>query len=470
MRRGKKWFKILLFCLLVMLCTPVTIWATEGEAAAPTPTPIPIKTNWIEGWAWGPEVSARTACLIDGNTGAVLYDKESTERMNPASTTKVMTALVVLENAELDEVFTFTETGVAEAFAGSSNLLTQVGETFTVEDALHALMLKSANDFASQIAEYVGGSVAGFTDMMNAKAAELGCVNSHFNNAHGLTDENHWTCAYDLCLIMKAASENPDFVRIASKLEYVIPPTHLTPKRTITTHNNLIMPGDYFYEGSICGKTGYTDAAMYTYVSVAEKNGMKMVECTMKTMSSADSFMDAKTLLDYGFNSFKNITLQEPSESYYGGMATVPNSAAAEDIVVEQGESFDTILGTMMNQTYYFNGHKVGDVAVAMDYIEQVEAEEEARILEEEEKIAAALAAEEAAKEAKRQAFNDKIKMVFKIIIIVLLVLIFIFTVLLIMALLRRRRRRMLRKKRRQQEILRRQRERERQRALEREE
>ncbi len=452
LRRRRKWFEILIACMLIVFCVPQTVFATESETEAtpePTPTPLPIETNWIEGWAWGPETTARTGCLIDANTGAVLYNKGMTEKMHPASTTKVLTALVVLENAELDEVFTFTETGVAMAYAGSSNLITQVGEQFTVEDAIYALMLKSANDFAAQIGEYVGGTLDNFVQMMNDKAAELGCVNSNFANPHGMTDENHWTCAYDLCLIMQEACKNEDFCRIAGETKYVIPATHLTDQRIIETHNGLIMEGESYYEGAIAGKTGYTDAAWCTYVSVAEKNGMKLIEATMKAPNNATSFADAKILYDYGFESFQNLVVKEADETYSGGMATVPNSVTIDQIIVEQSEPFETYVGTMVNETYTFNGHLVGQAEAAMDYIAQVEADDQAQAAAEE---AERIAAEEAAvaeEEAKQQAFNDNLKKVLKGILVILIILIVLGILLIIWMLIAKEIRRRRRRKRR---------------------
>lgn len=452
MKSGKKWIKVLALCLLVAICVPQAVWATEADIAAtpePTPTPLPIETNDVEGWVDGPDVSAWTACLIDANTGTVMYNKGMTDRMNPASTTKVMTALLVLENAELDEVFTFTETGVAEAYSGSSNLITQVGEQFTVEDAIHALMLKSANDFASQIAEYVGGTVENFVQMMNDKAAELGCVNTHFNNAHGMTDENHWSCAYDLCLIMQEACKNQEFCRIAGTLKYVIPATHLTGQRTIETHNGLIMDGENYYEYAIAGKTGYTDAAWCTYVSVAEKDGMKLIEATMKAANSTASFTDAKTLYNYGFDNFQNITLKEANEVYSGGLATVPNGVTADQIVVTQGNPFETILGTMVNETYTYNGHEVGSVAVSMDYIDQVEEEEQARQEAEEAEKLAEEQADYELRQKEAEELQKNLKMIGMIMVVAVVIGILLIIILAIRkALWKRRRRNSKRRKR----------------------
>lgn len=449
MKLRKKWLGIISICLIMGLCVPQTVWATDVQTNVsevtptpePTPTPLPIETNAIEGWAFGPETTARTACLMDANTGTILYNKGMMEKMYPASTTKVMTALLVLENAQLDEVFTFTETGVAMAYAGSSNLITQVGEQFTVEDALHALMLKSANDFAAQIAEYVGGTLENFVQMMNDKAAELGCVNTHFTNPHGMPDEDHYSCAYDLCLIMQEASKNEDFCRISGTTKYQIPSTHLTDARNIETHNGLIMEGESHYDGAIAGKTGYTDAAWCTYVSVAERNGMKLVEATMKAPNNPTSFADAAILYDYGFGNFQNLMVKETGNGYYGGMVTVPNGVTTDDISAVQGETVETILGTMTEETYTYHGYEVGSIAISYDYIAQIEAEEQAKAEQEE----AEKQAEIERKETEKKENVKKMENNFSLILKVMIGLVAFGVLMIIIALIRRE----LRKKRR---------------------
>lgn len=349
-----------------------------AEEAVPTPTPSLIETNNLPEWPQGPEINSRTACLMDANTGAVLYNKSMTEKMYPASTTKVLTALLAIENSSLDEVVVFTETGVAEAYSGSSNLNTKVGEEFTMEECLYALMLKSANDFASQIAEHVGGSVEGFCQMMNDRAAAIGCVNTHFNNAHGMPDENHYTCAYDLALIMREALKNETFRTVAATRKFEISDTALSGKRTVTSHNELINEGPYYFEGCLGGKTGYTDSAMNTFVSGAERNGVTLIEVTMFSPSSADSFMNAKTLYEYGFNNFTNHVVEEGSHIYSGGSITLPNGMAADRYTGKDGEVFSTSFGNMMWRYFYYEDHKVGEVAVTEEsYLE------EQRLLEE---------------------------------------------------------------------------------------
>lgn len=407
-RRGKLW-RIMACCLMVMTAMPNIVWGasestdvavesegdTDAEPASEQSTEEtvdPIETNQLLNWPQGSDINSGTACLMSADTGAVLYNKKMLEKMYPASTTKVMTVLVALENAELDEKVVFTETGVAEAYSGSSNLYTQVGEEFTLEDCLYALMLKSANDFASQVAEHVGGSVEAFCQMMNEKAASLGCVNTNFNNAHGMPDENHYTCAYDLALIMREAIKNETFCKIAGTQSYVIPATSLTAKRTITSHNGLIMEGEYYYEECIAGKTGYTDSARCTFVSAAKRNDVTLIEVTMFSNSAADSFINAKALYEYGFNNFTNYVVKEPgSDIYAGGSVTLPNGITPEgvEIVVEDGDTFSTVFGNMVQRNYMYDGHQVGYIAISEDvYLEEQRllAESQAKMEEEQRK------------------------------------------------------------------------------------
>lgn len=384
-KRKKTAARMMALAMTVLLCLPVSVWAEEGTAETvpvetatpePTPTPMPITTNDIPGWPQAEQVSADTACLMDINTGAVLYDKAMTQKMYPASTTKIMTALIALENSTMDEKVVFTETGVAEAYAGSSNLYTNVGEEFTMKDCLYALLMKSANDFASQIAEHVGGSVENFTKMMNDRAAAIGCVNTHFNNAHGLPDENHYSCAYDMALILREASKNPEFCTITAAQTYTIPATAQIAERNISSHNALIMPGDYYYEWALGGKTGYTDAARNTLVSFAEKDGLKLVASTMHSPISAESFVNAKILYEYGFNNFKNMTMENGEGVYSGGMVTLPKDASDADVDVAFGDTVETADGQVVNEIFTYNDYEVGQAQIEKTAYDERMAEE----------------------------------------------------------------------------------------------
>ena len=184
----RKWIKAgFIFALCVSL---LGSQAVSGAA---------IATNSISGWPQGPEIVDETGVLMDADTNTILYDKGMDQRMYPASTTKIMTALVVLENCQdLSATVTFTETGIQEVRSDSTNIQAQLGEELTVEQCLYAVLLASANEVSSQLAEYVSGSVDQFVALMNQKAQELGCKDTHFTNPHGLHDENHYTTAHDL--------------------------------------------------------------------------------------------------------------------------------------------------------------------------------------------------------------------------------------------------------------------------------
>lgn len=372
-KRIREIMRKLTVCVIMATLSASTVYAAEvgGVETTAVTDGSPVGPNEVSGWPQGPEISSRTACVIDAETGVVLYDKGMTEKMFPASTTKVMTALIAIENSSLDEVVVFTETGVAEAYSGSSNLYTQVGEEFTMEECLYALMLKSANDFASQIAEHVAGSTEAFAQMMNDRAKQLGCVNTNFVNAHGLEHPEHYTCAYDLTLIMREAAKNETFCKIAGTLDYTISATHLTAERHVRSHNELLRPGDYYYEYCIAGKTGYTDEAMNTFVSIAEKDGRKLVESTMYSPSSIDSFLNAKILYEYGFSNFQNLVIEEGLELYSGGMITIPNTAMETDVVMEIGDIFETDFGTMITEHYSYNGYPVGTAAIKKEVYDE---------------------------------------------------------------------------------------------------
>ena len=162
-----------------------------------------ISTNQIQGWPAGPDITSDTGILMDADTGVVLYNKGGDEQRYPASITKIMTLLVAVENSTMDEKVTFTETGVRNVTADSSNIGTKVGEVLTMEECLHALIIQSANDVAAQIAEHIGGTEQAFIDMMNQRASEIGCTNTHFANSSGLPDDNHYSSARDMALIFR---------------------------------------------------------------------------------------------------------------------------------------------------------------------------------------------------------------------------------------------------------------------------
>lgn len=287
----------------------------ETEEQLPDSYYLPIESNNVEGWPTGPQIEAEAAVVMDADTGAILYGKNMTAKEYPASTTKVMTALVALENGNLDDVITFSEI-VYDIEYNSSHAGIQPGEKMTLRQALYALMLESANDAANGIAEYIAGSVEAFADMMNEKAQELGCINTHFVNPHGLHDENHYTCARDLALIAQAAFQNKDFRKIVGTVEYSIPETNKVDEtRYFLNHQRMLYQEGVYYEPCLGGKTGFTNDALNTLVTYAKKDKRTLISIILRVNGSTKSFEESAQILDYGFDHFKRIRVQIPEYS-----------------------------------------------------------------------------------------------------------------------------------------------------------
>ena len=247
-----------------------------------------------------PEVAAEGAVLLNAATGEVLYGKNQDQQFYPASITKVMTALVVLEHCNLNETVTFSETATTNLESGAVALGVSAGDQLTVEQSLYGLLLKSANEIGNGLAEHVSGSVSAFADLMNAKAKELGCKNTHFANPHGLNNENHKTTPYDMALILRAAVANDTFRKIDTTTSYQFPPIKNAAARTITMGHKMMYKTDSrYYEGIIGGKTGYTSKAGNTLVTAVERDGVRLIAVVMKAKGT--HYTDTRAMLDYGF-------------------------------------------------------------------------------------------------------------------------------------------------------------------------
>ena len=247
-----------------------------------------------------PTIQSEGAVVMDAATGTVLYGKNQNTRYYPASITKLMTALLVLENCQLGDTVTFSKTATENLEAGAVSLKLTEGDKLTVEQCLYGLLLKSANEVANGLAEKVSGSVSGFASLMNQKAAALGCTGTHFVNPNGLNDTNHYTTPYDMALIARAAFQNDTLRKIDTTLSYKFPATKNAGERTITMGHKMMYSTDSrYYPSIIGGKTGYTSKAGNTLVTGAEKNGVRLIAVVMKSKST--HYADTKALLDYGF-------------------------------------------------------------------------------------------------------------------------------------------------------------------------
>jgi len=259
------------------------------------PTPPPIITP--------PRYTSAAVVVMDADTGLVLYGNQHHTQLYPASITKIMTALLVLEHVhDLTQRIEFSHNAVFSIPRNSSHIAMDVGETLTVYQALYGLMLSSANEVSIALAEHVSGTVEAFADKMNARAKELGTINTHFVNPSGLPDEGHVTTAYDMALIMREAINHQIFVDIIKTRRFDIPPTERQNyTRELLNTNRLIHPGSYFNEWVIGSKTGWTSAAQHTLVTYAEHEGRRLIISTLQA-SSGGNFRDTLALMSFGFS------------------------------------------------------------------------------------------------------------------------------------------------------------------------
>ena len=303
-------------------------------------------------WPQAPEIAEETGILMEATTGQVLFDKEMDEIRYPASTTKIMTALLILENVkDLSQTVTFTDVITPDLAPGNSTINAQIGEQLTVEECLYGIMLASANEVCTQMAVYVAGSVENFVSMMNKRAAELGCENTHFVNANGLPDPNHYTTAHDLARILAAAIQNEDFCRISGSASYTIPPTNMTPySRNLENSNALIKEGEYHYEGVIAGKTGHTEAAKNTLVTAASRDGMTLV-CVVLRSDGENRFIDTVSLFDYGFNNFHLFPVYWLDPQNPSGYVVLPKGIESNVLTVTDKDS-----ESIRTRTYTYQG------------------------------------------------------------------------------------------------------------------
>lgn len=274
------------------------------------------------GWPSGPKpgsLSCDSAIVMEVSTGTILYKKNIHKQHYPASITKIMTALVALENSSLSDIVTFSSEAVYGIEQGSSTIYSEVGEKMTMEQCLYAIMLESANEVCLAIGEHIAGNSDEFVDMMNDKAAELGLKDTHFNNPNGLPDTRHYTTAYDMAVIAREAIQNSTFRKITGTKSYLCAKTnkHKNIRGWLNHHQMLNGYEHPKYEYKYCtgGKTGYTQAAHSTLVTYAEKNGMQLLSVIMYAdgpkQGEPNEYTDTTSLLDFGFGKYKKYNVNE---------------------------------------------------------------------------------------------------------------------------------------------------------------
>ncbi|MCD8169574.1 MAG: D-alanyl-D-alanine carboxypeptidase [Clostridiales bacterium] len=291
-----------LFSLFLCLCLSMGVFTIRALAAPEWPSDVSIQADG--------------GIVMDADTGTVLYGKNMDQQYYPASITKILTALIVLERCDLDEMVSFSHDDVYNVEAGSSSAGIDEGDVLTVRDCLYALMLASANESANALACHVSGSREEFAKLMNEKAASLGCTGSHFANPSGLNDENHYTTAHDMALIAREAIKNPEFLAINGTRSYKLAPTKRTPEGGyVANHHKMLNKNEsVYYPGAFAGKTGYTSLAGNTLVTCAKKDGMTLIAVVLNGHQS--HYSDTKAMFDFAFRNFQSLKAVDYETQY----------------------------------------------------------------------------------------------------------------------------------------------------------
>ena len=345
----KKKLAIFLALLLSLtICLPVSATGVTEEVS----TEHPETTEYPDDPTRAPDLVANAAIVMDAASGQVLYEKNSQEKKYPASITKILTVLIALEhNVDFNATVTMSENAIWGVERDSTLIGLDVGEQVTVKDLVYATMVKSANECAYALAEYVAGDIESFAKLMNERAAEIGCKNTHFVTPNGLHDEDHYTTAYDMALITKEALKNETFREIAGALNYTVPATNLTEEtRPLWNGNKMINPAEpYYYEYCEGGKTGYTMKANNTLMTFAKKDGLELICVIMDCDGAKYAYSDSKALYNYCFNNY----------TYYRPLA---------DFSFESEESGTSTDNAILNNYYTSLDHDMIDLSVDTDY------------------------------------------------------------------------------------------------------
>jgi len=290
-------------------------WVEEysEETTEETTEEIVVETKDEHGF---PIITCQSAVVMDASTGQVIYEKDAYSKQYPASTTKIMTALIALEKGNMSDTLIMSENAIWGIDRDSSNIGLDVGETISMKDGLYAILMSSANEVCVGAAEHISGSTDAYVELMNQRARDIGCTGTNFVNVNGLHDDNHYTCAYDLALIAKEALGNQTFREMSACTYYEIPPTNLISDTRYLWQNNELIVGnsEFYYSYCTGGKTGYTDQAGGTLVSWASYNDMELICVVMNTQPKNNIFQDSIKLYNYMFYNYYRDNFMENFE------------------------------------------------------------------------------------------------------------------------------------------------------------
>lgn len=341
-----------------------------------------------------PEIRAKTGILIDADTGAILYDKDMHKRMYPASITKIVTALLAIENCAMDDTFTFTGDIINSLPYDAAKYGYVAGEQVNIRDLLYVLMLRSANEVAIGLGITIAGSEEAFGEMMTERAKASGALDTNFVNATGLHDDNHYTTAYDMAMIARDAMKNTTFSQVWGSSSYIVSATNIEPDivKIWNRHEMLVNSKANYYEYAKGGKTGYTDEAGRTLVTYASRNGMNLI-CVVMFSDTENVYKDTRALFEYGFTNYKKVSVNgdeqrfgQSDDGYFvsrGNMfnksgrllelgddyVTIPKDASLSQI--EYQISYDKKDGqgenVIANISYYIGEHYLGETTLMLN-------------------------------------------------------------------------------------------------------
>lgn len=292
------------------------------------------------------EISSQNAILIEVESGKILYEKNAYEQAYPASTTKILTAILALENCELNEKVTASYNAIMSVPYDGTTAAIQVGETWSVEQLIDAMMVCSANEAANMLAEHIGGSIESFASMMNSKAKEIGAKSTNFVNPNGLHDSNHKTTVYDMAMIARYGMLNfPTFRKAASLTSFSLPDTDIYDKGDryfVNTNKMIIESSSYYYKYATGIKTGYTSSSLNCIVSSAEKDGVELIAVIFGAMGAQNRNNDNIALFEYGFEQLK-------SESFVNS-GTIIDTLEVDGAETDAG-NLDVVMGSNVTHT-----------------------------------------------------------------------------------------------------------------------
>lgn len=307
---------------------------------------LPIQTNELTDWPKGPGTYGEAAIVMEVGSGAVLYAKNIDGHYYPASITKILTTLTALENGKLDDKVTFSEDSLSFLEPGDAYIGMEPGNVITLEQALYAVLLASANEVSYAVSESVGKNAGHdynwFIEQMNEKCRELGGGNSHFVNANGLHDDEHYTCARDMALIGRELYKYPEVFKIMQTLQYKIKKSKTTKEHVFQQNHKMFYEDNPNYcEYVIGGKTGYTDQAHNTLVTMADNGDMQLVCVVLKT-EGVNVYSDTRALCDYVYDNFEKVDIAE-SETSENIEEIIPQEEKSNYVVLPKGISFDKL-------------------------------------------------------------------------------------------------------------------------------